>query len=419
MPQANAGAVLEQDRQFEQLTGEVIAKLEKVNQSFSQLDERMQKQFAEHVKEITKLGDRMAGLDKSYQARFSAMQRDPSRAQRVLQSAGLETPEKIEAAHAAFVTLANKGDTAGALAGLQKAALGEALGPGGGFLMSEELATGIMNNLERYGVVERLVAPMPISGEMGSVMRLSTGATVYYPDEGAAPSESAPKLSGAQLRPTRHSVYVLFDRWFLRSKPTFLAFIIEEMRRALAQAQDQNVFAGDGTSAYARHLGVFKRTAGTIVTADAGDDTYAEVIDKTTYYLAKQVGGMPESFEMWDPRFFMHRSFFFSYLGARDSNGKPIADFFVGGARQLWGYPVEVVQASPNKLSDASQASKVISAFGPLARAWGGVRHISGIELRSSDQVKFLEGQIAVVLDVPQRYEEIDPTAMQLLSTHS
>lgn len=88
-------------------------------------------------------------------------------------------------------------------------------------------------------------------------------------------------------------------------------------------------------------------------------------------------------------------------------------------ARRRRRYPVELTQVLPGVGSADDGASKPMLLFGDLEQACRVFRSKSGMELRTSEHVKFAEGQLAMVLDVWQDRVVADENAIGRLITHS
>lgn len=404
------------DTQYADLTKEILSA---IDTRFTALEERLQRKFSGAADEIARMQDSAAARDESRDAVMRTM-------------IGQERAGTLKHSFADNRQAAAFGRACKALmrpAGFDLsdedrraiAAITDGSGASGGYVLGESVVGPILSNLEgaNGSVFERNCPFVPVMANTG-IPRITQGATVYYPDYGTAPGDSSMRLGSTKLRLTNYAVFALADRWMYQaaSDIAFGEFIANEFRRALAIAIDSNAFIGDGSPTYARVTGIFNRAASgnVIVTADSGDNTYAECIDATTKYLAQMAGGVPEVTLAYQPKWFGSSSVWFRYLGARDGSNRPIADMFAAGQKQLWGYDFETVSVAP-KLSDASQASKAFLAFGALRRAWAAARFVSGIEIRVSDQYKFAEGQIAILLNAVQDMDEADPGAIALLKT--
>ncbi|MBK8914196.1 MAG: phage major capsid protein [Phycisphaerales bacterium] len=410
----------------QQEAGLVRELLAAVDTRFSALDRRVQQQFAEHAREISRMHDSMNDHQASSRDRFKTLLGEfrSGRARiddaEVMRAFGRLIRSMAEHRESSLPLGGGEGGSNRQASGgaAQTAGIHGGTGAQGGLLVGERVLGGILDNLERSSVFERNATIFNVTGH-GGVPRITQGAQVFYPDYEVDVTEGEVRFASAKFNPTRYAALAMIDRWMLSSAEDIMLgqFLINELSRALAYATDSNAFIGNGSPAYARVNGLFNReNAGMVVTADTGDASYQAVADATTKYLAKVCGAIPEVTEQYEPKFYMHRSIWFSYLGARDGTDRPIADFFAGGEKQLWGYPVETVAMLP-KLADASQASKPMLAFGALRRGWAGARQGDQFELRISEHVAFKAGQIAFLMDAPQDLFQLDPNVMVLLKT--
>ena len=404
----------DQERGYASLLTDV---LDKIDERFSELDTATQEKFLGAAAEVAKLQNDLRLANSNYAQRF-AMAVDGAR------QGSYKGPFRDASQAANFGRLIAAtviGDKA-ALADLQRAGVSMETGPAGGALVRGFLADGVMRNVETYGVFARSVPPTLVGAQSGSMVTRTGGLTVYHPDLGSAATQSAPSFGRINFSLNRWSTLSLVDRWFMESDLAVALgdFIATEIAQAIAYCMDLYGFMGDGTSTYARIVGAFK-AAGTnqlVVTGDAGDDTFAEMIAKSTYYLAAAMGKLPVWAHAAGPRWYMHLSTFFGYLGVRDTVGRPIAEILAADRPwpfMLMGYPVEICQLAPSQTA----ASTVFAVFGALARGWRVFRHRQGLEVRSSDHYKFAEGQIAIVGDVAQDIVECDNQAYVQIATHS
>ncbi len=157
-----------------------------------------------------------------------------------------------------------------------------------------------------------------------------------------------------------------------------------------------------------------------MVTGDAGDDTFAEVIAKSSTYLAQCMGMLPDWARRAGPSWYMHPLVFFGYYGIRDAAGMPIASVFIGEGPQmrLMGYPVRLVMGAPS----VTAASTVMLILTCLKRACRTYRHNQAVELAWSDNLgeeKWLAGVSGVKCDVPMDIRVRVPSGIVQLATHS
>lgn len=423
-----------QAEQFDQWMKNATALMEKHSTSLQELPEKIKKDLVAQVQQdIAKLSDKVDESQAAYRARFQAIADGHARS-----GGRYRGPfENVEQAKLfGNLVLATRAPQevvrAAALKEIEKAAITPGQGTTGGYLVPDTILDGIIYNVEQYGVVERNAGVIDISSA-GVAAKFSSGCTVYYPDEGAAPTEAAPKFASVKFSPTRYSAYCLLDNWMLQSNLviSLADFVATEMARALAQATDKNALIGDGTSTYARVVGLFKRAASTMLKVKPGNGIGFSTFSGLTKgpgsdgtpsatFLPQVLGALPEWADQGDDvKWYMHRTIFFNYLTAYDTTGRPLANFVVGAdgkpVRVILGYPVEVSQAAPSLSQTAVGTTMTIA--GALRKAMKIFRHKSGIVMRQSEHVKFLEGQTAVVLDVLQDIVELDDQAYCHLQT--
>jgi HK97 family phage major capsid protein len=414
----------EQARQETQLLGEIVKKLAEFNTSLAGLPDKMRTEFAGQFASIAKLSDEIEQAKRDHTARFQAIAERVSHDRaRGVYSGAYRDEQTAELAGAffahVFLSRENPPVAAALREKLHKAGVDPSTGEKGGYLVIPQYLEGIIRNVEKYGIFEQDVNRTPATSLSGSKGKRTQGATVYYPDLGIAPTESTLKFGRVGFNLTRYSAYVSADRWMLDSDLliSLAEFIALELGYAMALAEDTNGFIGDGTSTYAKVTGVFNSANVLSVTADTGDNTFDEVIAASTKYLSKVVGALPEWADDGGLAWYLHRTIFWAYLGVRDSQNRPIADISLGTGgkpqRTIYGYTARITQVAP-KLSDTGNSKKLL-AMANLRRSHTLLRHTKGVELRMSDQVKFLEGLVVWVLDVMQDIMEEDGNAACVL----
>lgn len=421
-----AGEISAMQTQFNAWLEEATGKMEKLGTSFQGLDEQVKKGLLDHTREIAKLSDEVAATKRDSTARFRELvAQDRAGGAYRGKYANREQARLAGLMVIAALASAAESERKTALAELEKAGVSPGTGAGGGYLMPEQLVDGIIRNVEQYGVLPRVAKAFTAPVMTGKIPVRSGGLTVYYPDLEVAATASAPTFGAAAFSLIRNSTLVLVDRWMLQSQLAVPLgeLLAEEAGYALAYATDLNGFMGDGTSAYARITGVFKRAATANLTYTGADpaasddpETFAKVYAKGAYYLGQLMATVPAWVHFADPRFFLHLKAFFGFLGALDSNNRPVADILAADRPmpfRLMGYPAEITQVAP---STTAVSTKFVT-FGALNRGVAIVRHTSGVEIRQSEHYKFAEGQIAIATDMLQDIVELDPNAYARLAT--
>lgn len=420
-----------QARQSDQFDAELVALMQKFGARFSDLESSVQRQMAGHAQDIAKLSDDFSDVKRKYGERFRAL------ANHYAGGGGYIGPFQ-DAGQAAQFGRIVAAIASGDKSGLQHADISPGTGPGGGFLVPQTLVDSIIRNVDAFRVVGD-IRRQPVATNSGSWSRRSQGATIFHPDLGAGPSESTLKFDRIKFDLTRYSALALIDRWMLNQALTVALgdYVATELAYALANTLERYVMVGDGTNTTARVLGIFNRAgltdgAPVVITAATGDDTFAEVIAKTTDYLSQLIGGLPDAAEgqgdadtgIGDILFYLHRTVLWSYLGQRDSQGRPVADLAYSPGRAdgkprkfLFGYEARTSPHAP-KLSETA-VSKVLLAAGNLTKGWTlfELAGQGGYELRVSDHYKFIESQTAILLDALLDLVETDNSVYGVLRT--
>lgn len=274
-------------------------------------------------------------------------------------------------------------------------AMGEGTGSTGGYLVPEEFATAIIRNVEQYGVARRNCLIVPMSRDKMSWPKLASSITCYYPGEGTAITASDLGVSQVNLSAVKYAALsVLSNELDEDSAIPVAELTADEFARRFAQAEDTNAFLGDGTSTYARTVGLVNAVGSAgVVTAASGDDTFVEIeYDKFSAAVAK----LP-SWALPNAKWYMHHSVFLSQLGRVDTTGAPlIKEFFLDGLQRptFCGLPVEFVNVMPST-SASTQASTACAIVGDLRKGvmLGTRRQLT---LARSSEYKFAEDQFAL-----------------------
>ncbi len=386
------------DRQY----AEVLRGLVQAVEKHGGLTAQLRKDFEGHASDVAKLRDEVADVKHNARQRLQALAEQHGRGD----YRGPFASASDARTFGQLVAAVYRRDQAAIQSVLRTADVEPSPGTSGGYLVTEAAADAIIRNVEAAGVFERNCPATPVNSLKGWSAKRATGPTVYYPDYSDEITTSAPTFERAQWSLQRWAIATLVDEWMLASELAGALgdFIAEEFGYGIALAEDTNWFMGDGTSTYAGYTGLFKNTGLVDVDADTGDDTFAEVIAKSTFYLAEVLGAAPRWAHAAGPKWFMHPSLFYSYLGVRDSAGMPIVNVYLasGGLDSftLMGYPVALTPVAPD-LAD-SAATTCMLVFGALQRSCQLMRHRGAMFMKASEHLKFLEGQLALKCDVPQ-----------------
>jgi HK97 family phage major capsid protein len=175
---------------------------------------------------------------------------------------------------------------------------GEGVNSAGGYLVNVEGSDAIISIAERYGAFRQFAQPVTMAGDTKSQPRRAPVPTVYYPGESATLTETAALDYGSVALRAVWGATLMKTSWELGDDAD--ADLAVELAtgggEALAKAEDDAGWNGDGTGSYGGQVGICtKLQAGVGVLAGAVDatsthDTLAE-IDATD--LATLVGALP------------------------------------------------------------------------------------------------------------------------------
>jgi len=429
----------EQQAQAASWAEDVSKLLTKLGTDFAGLRESFKKDLAGQAGEIARLRDDVSAQRANWRGRFDAAvaqarggaeYRGPFASAEVAQQTGQFFIALLRGDQAAVVRLQRAWAQAGLFAPAQAAGIGGVetagvsplTGPAGGFLQTEQMVAGIVNNVEKFGVFESECNVVPVSSETARIIKRTGGVSVTHPDILEAGAESSGPTFGAVKPVTAlYQAYVPVDRALAKDNLAIpLAnFVAMEMARAFAEAVDTYAFIGAGTSEHARVTGVFNTASDNDVTGASTVDTFAELIALSSTLLAQLLGGIPQWADMdGNLKWYMHRSIFFGYLGLRDSQNRPLANMFAGPdglQMSLMGAPVRITQVAP-KLSETAVSSPMLAAAN-LRAGWVLVRHTDGLEFRASEEFRLTSNELSLVAIVRQGIANVDSAAQGRLIT--
>ncbi len=284
----------------------------------------------------------------------------------------------------------------------------------GGYLVADELSKTIIRHVEEFGVARKRLTKAPMSTERMAWPKRADGFTVYYPDEGVAPTASDLTLAKVTLTAKKWAILTFFSKELEEDSVIALGELIGlEVALALSQAEDTNTFLGDGTAAYAGITGVFGSANVAVVTMGAGDVTFDAVTYDDLIDLKRAVPSWVR--RLPDCAYYMSPDLAGICEKMKDGEGLPMFQ------RPTEAFPLrvaghEVVESSVLPDNTESDVSTKFLAFGSLF-AWGilGIRR--AMTLERSSEVKWLEDQIAVKVVPRQDIQEAVGEAMAVLKT--
>ena len=247
----------------------------------------------------------------------------------------------------------------------------EATGGGGGYLVPEPLADDVIINVEQYGVARQIAVVRQMTRDTLSVPRLDTEVTTYWVGEGASITASDAALDQVHLTARKLACLTRISNELMDDSIIAMAdFVAGSAGRAIAKAEDDAAFLGDGTSTYGGIMGLAgefeaNESLTGVVTASTDDDTFSEILLTD---LNQLVGTCP-AYALPNARWLcsqMARGYLFDRLAG--AGGGSSHATLVNGVISTWmGYPITVSASMPaGAATDYSE--KMMVAFGDFSR---------------------------------------------------
>ena len=265
----------------------------------------------------------------------------------------------------------------------------------GGALVPDVFQANLIELKEIYGVGRQCVGVTPMQNDTITLPRRTGGLTVYAPGEATAITESNPAFDNVRVTATKLATLTTASNELLNDAAINIGdFIAREIAYAFAQAEDDMIFNGDGTSTYYGYTGIraaIKGLSGTIANI-AGlyvgtGNLYSEL---TLADFQNTIALAPQYVDGYGPAWHVHKTFYHNVMQrvALAAGGVTANEVAMTGYTQtpmFLGYPVLFVQKMPRVEAN----SQVSALFGSLSQGckFGEVR--GGMSIATSDQYQF------------------------------
>lgn len=283
----------------------------------------------------------------------------------------------------------------------------------GGVLSPEEFSTELIREVENFGTFRQHARRVPLAGDRKNWPRRKTGLNVFYPDENVTVTESELGFDRVAIEPIKYATLTAFSSEFDEDSIVAIGELIAlEAAQAFAEAEDDNGFNGDGTSAFARTTGILNSTAVQVLQFAAtnttfGALTYDNLIDTQTGakgYVTR-------------PAWYMTPTVLGIVRKLKDTNGDPIISdtpLSVGEPRTLLGDPVVIARKMPKAGDTAANKAFIIYGQLDLSHYFGTRREI---RLARSEEIGFKEDMIYVKVTQRVGIAERQPEAVTIVKT--
>ena len=279
-------------------------------------------------------------------------------------------------------------------------ALAEGVTSTGGALVPDEYVPELIDLLAEYGVFRPNTRVVPMGSDSTTWPKLDSGITVYAPGEAGSITASNPLFSNVKLVATKLAALTAVSSELAEDSALAIGQIVgDEMIRAMALAEDQIGFLGDGSATYFGFTGLTgamaNNAAGTVDGAAAGGqvsasgDTWTDI---TITDIQTLIGVLPQKFDK-DAKFYCSKIFFWSIIAKLliAGGGTTMAELMKGPNQQIMGYPVIMTDVMPT----ATAVSQFCLWFGDLKRgSYLGDRR--GFNIAQSKEVYFAEDSIGI-----------------------
>lgn len=272
-------------------------------------------------------------------------------------------------------------------------AMTESSNTAGGYLVPEQFESSLIRLVEDYGVFRRNGYVYPMASDAVTIPRRNGGYTVYYVGENTAPTASDLAFNQVRLSAKKPAILTQISSELMEDEVVGLANLMaQEFALALATAEDQAGFNGDGTSTYGGILGI-KNTIGSAGVADAASgNTAFSTLDLADFHNTK--AKLPAYAGAMNKWYISSQGYAASMeLLQLAAGGNSMIDIANGGVPMFLGSPVVFTQVLPT--TTAAQTSTIVAYYGDLGMATTmGVRR--GMQIASDRSYYFTSDSIAV-----------------------
>lgn len=283
----------------------------------------------------------------------------------------------------------------------------------GGVLSPEVFTAELIRSIEDFGVFRSHARRIPLSEARRSWPRRKTGLTVFYPDETDPITESQLGFDRVAVEPIKYATLTPFSSEFEEDAIIAIGELIAlEAAQAFAEAEDDNAFNGDGTSAFARTTGILNSGNVQVVQFASAKTAFT---DLTYDHLIDTQAGA-KGF-VTRPAWFMTPTVLGIVRKLKDSTGNPIISdtpLSVGEPRTLLADPVIIARKMPKAADTAANKGLIIYGQLDLSHYFGTRREI---RLARSDVIGFKEDMIFVKVTQRVGIAERQPEAVTLVKT--
>ena len=255
----------------------------------------------------------------------------------------------------------------------------------GGFLVPDPLSDAIIDVRDSVGVARQISRVIPMTSDTLSVPKRSGGLTIAYPSEAGSITASDKAWANVSLAVKKQATLSKVSNELLADAVINVADdLASEIGFAFAQASDNELINGDGSSTYGSETGVISALgAAGKVTLDSGETSQSSVTLADLHSVAGKLGDKHHAQAVW----VMNRSFYSNVVQklVYAAGGNTVSDIAGGSGASLFGYQVYLTEQMP-----ADAADKCIALFGAFVNGVV-IGDRDGVEIAMSDSVYFAD----------------------------
>ena len=218
-----------------------------------------------------------------------------------------------------------------------------------------------------------------------SVPKRSGGLTIDYPSEAGSITASDKAWANVSLAVKKQATLSKVSNELLADAVINVADdLASEIGFAFAQASDNELINGDGSSTYGSETGVISALgAAGKVTLDSGETSQSSVTLADLHSVAGKLGDKHHAQAVW----VMNRSFYSNVVQklVYAAGGNTVSDIAGGSGASLFGYQVYLTEQMP-----ADAADNCIALFGAFVNGVV-IGDRDGVEIAMSDSVYFAD----------------------------
>lgn len=234
--------------------------------------------------------------------------------------------------------------------------------PKAGYTVPEELEAEVARLVQdQYGIARREMKYMPFNGA-GNTRVIPTGGalSVFWTDEaGDIASTNATFGKATQTLKKLTAIVPMTDEIIEDSAINLTAYVADLFAEAVAKAEDDQFFDGDGTV----WTGILRNTSITAVALANGDNVGADI----TLEKLQEVIDTTATPALRNAKWYMSKSVFGKIKMLKDGSGNYIFPALARGeSNELLTYPVVLSDSFP--ASSVTTASRAMVLFGDLSK---------------------------------------------------